>query len=155
MIEFVVVACLTFFVGSLPYIVEDPLVIYRQVFGYRSVAGRWGVTRFLIGFADTQGLSHFSMRLFEPATTCLLAVFAAFSIQMNRKVPKPPLYVQVGTIMFLFMSFTFGYGHNYLPWLDPFAALAISTALLYYSASGTLLVLCTLSTTMRGRDGWM
>ena len=60
---------------------------------------------------------------------------------MNRKVPKPPLYVQVGTIMFFFMSFTFGYGHNYLAWLDPFAALAISTALLYYSASGTLLVL--------------
>jgi len=140
-VEFVVTACLTFFVGSLPYILEDPFVIYQKVFGYRSVAARWGVTRFLAGFADIPGFVSFFNAFVRLGNYVLLAVFAAFSIQMNRKVPKPPLYVQVGTIIFLFMSFTLGYGHNYLPWLDPFAALAISSALLYYSASGTLLVL--------------
>lgn len=140
-VEFVVAACLTFFVGSLPYIIEDPFVIYRQVFGYRSVAARWGITRFLAGFADAPGFVSFFNAFVRVGNYVLLAAFAAFSIQMNRKVPKPPLYIQVGTIMFLFMSFTLGYGHNYLAWLDPFAALAISTALLYYSASGTLLVL--------------
>jgi len=139
--EFVGVACLTFFLGSLPYILEDPLVIYRQVFGYRSVAARWGITRFLVGFADTPGFVPFFNAFVRAGNYVLLALFAAFSIQMNRKVPKPPLFVQVGTIMFLFMSFTFGYGHNYLAWLDPFAALVIPIALLYYSASGTLLVL--------------
>ena len=140
-VEFVVVAGLIFFVGSLPYIIQDPLVIYRKVFGYRSVAARWGITRFLAGFADIPGFVSFFNAFVRLGNYVLLAAFAAFSIQMNRRVPKPPLYVQVGTIMFLFMSFTLGYGHNYLAWLDPFAALVIPIALLYYSASGTLLVL--------------
>jgi len=140
-VEFVVIASLIFFVGSLPYIIQDPMVIYRNVFGYRSVAARWGITRFLAGFADIPGFVSFFNAFVRLGNYVLLAAFAAFSIQMNRRVPKPPLYVQVGTIMFLFMSFTLGYGHNYLAWLDPFAALAISTALLYYSASGTLLII--------------
>ena len=139
-VEFVVVACLTFFVGSLPYIIEDPFVIYREVFGYRSIAARWGVTRFLAAFADIHGFGSIFNASVRLGNYVLLAVLTAFSIKMNRKVHKPLLYVQVGTLMFLFMSFTLGYGHNYLSWLDPFAALAISSALLYYSASGTLLV---------------
>jgi Gpi18-like mannosyltransferase len=139
-VEFVVVACLTFFVGSLPYIIEDPFVIYREVFGYRSIPTRWGVTRFLAGFADIHGFASIFFPFVRLCNYVLLAVLTVFSIKMNRKVHKPLLYVQVGTVMFLFMSFTLGYGHNYLSWLDPFAALAISSALLYYSASGTLLV---------------
>jgi len=140
-VEFIVMASLVFFIGSLPYIIQDPVVIYHKVFGYRSVAARWGITRFLAGFADTPWFVSFFNVFVRLGNYVLLAVFAAFAIQMNRRVPRLPLYVQVGTIMFLFMSFTLGYGHNYLPWLDPFAALALSTALLYYSASGTLLVL--------------
>ena len=140
-VEFVVAACLTFFVGSLPYIVEDPFIIYRRVFGYRSVVARWGLTRFLAGFADVRDFDSFFNAFVRLGNYVLLGLLAAFSIKMNRKVPKPPLYVQVGIIMFIFMSFTLGYGHNYLPWLDPFAALAVSTAVLYYAASGALLVL--------------
>lgn len=140
-IEFVVVASFVFFVGSLPYIIQDPVVIYQKVFGYRSVAGRWGVTRFLVGFVDIPWFVSVFNTVVRFGNYVLLAAFAAFSIQMNRRVPRPPLYVQVGTIMFLFMSFTLGYGHNYLAWLDPFAALVIPIALLYYSASGALLVL--------------
>jgi hypothetical protein len=139
-VEFVVVAGLTFFVGSLPYIIEDPFVIYRAVFGYRSVPMRWGVTRFLAGFLDVPGFASIFLPLVRVCNYVLLAVLTAFSINMNRKAQKPRLYIQVGTVMFLFMSFTVGYGHNYLSWLDPFAALAISSALLYYSASGALLV---------------
>jgi hypothetical protein len=140
-VEFVVVASLVFFVGSLPYIVQDPFIIYQKVFGYRSVAARWGITRFLVGFVNIPWFVSVFNTIVRFGNYVLLAAFAAFSIQMNRRVPKPPLFVQVGTIMFLFMSFTLGYGHNYLAWLDPFAALAISTAVLYYSASGALLVL--------------
>jgi Gpi18-like mannosyltransferase len=139
-VEFVVVACLTFFVGSLPYIIQDPFVIYREVFGYRSVAARWGVTRFLAGFADIHGFASIFNAFVRLGNYVLLAVLTAFSVKMNRRVHKPLLYVQVGIVMFLFISFTMGYGHNYLSWLDPFAALAISSAVLYYSASGTLLL---------------
>src|SRR5258705_299936 len=68
-----------------------------------------------------------------------LAYIFYLSVQINHG-QRPPLMVQLGGVVFLFMSFTSGWGANYMAWLDPFPiALGVLPALCYYGASGALL----------------
>lgn len=133
---FIAAAAATFFVASLPFLFESPLLITREVLGYRGFSGRWGWTQALFAAIGPGDLFRWVSRI---GAYLLLGVLAYYAVRMNRGA-KPPLYFQLAFTSFLFMLFTPAWGTNYMPWLDPFAvALGFLPALLYYVASGSLL----------------
>lgn len=133
---FIAAAFATFLIGSTPFLFESPLVITREVLGYRGFAGRWGWTQALFATLGPGELFGLITRI---AAYLLLALVAYYAVRMNRGA-KPSIYFQLAFTAFLFMVFTPAWGTNYMPWLDPFAvALGFAPALLYYLASGSLL----------------
>jgi uncharacterized membrane protein len=135
-LELMAGAASMFLVVSIPYIFQHPLLITREVLGYRGSPGRWGLSIPL--YAYFQGGPIFTVSL-SVLTVALLALIVWFAYQNNRK-NKVPLVLQLGLTVFAFISFTPAWGTNYMAWLDPFAAaLGVFPALLYYLASGVLL----------------
>lgn len=135
--EFFVVAGLIFAMASLPYIVQDPVLIAREVFGYRGFPGRWGWTRGLYYLTQGQGVYNTAVRI---GTYLLFGLIAYRSYKMNRNLRGPSLPLQFGVVVFVFLSLTTGWGTNYMAWLDPFVVLlGFPLALLYYITSGAMM----------------
>jgi hypothetical protein len=133
---FIAAAAATFLIASVPFLFESPLLITREVLGYRGISGRWGWSQALFA---TLGPGEAFLLVTRIATYLLLGVITYYAIRMNRGA-KPPIYFQLAFTAFLFMVFTPAWGTNYMPWLDPFAVvLGFAPSLLYYFASGSLL----------------
>jgi len=133
---FVTAAAATFLITSVPFLFESPLVIAREVLGYRGFSGRWGWTQALFAAIGPGDLFNLITRI---AAYLLLALLTYYAVRMNRGA-KPPLYFQLAFTAFLFLVFTPAWGTNYMPWLDPFpGVLGFAPAVLYYVASGSLL----------------
>ena len=133
---FIAAAVATFLIASVPFLFESPIVIAREVLGYRGFSGRWGWTLALFSFTGPGDVYRLITRI---GAYVLLGVIAYFAVRMNRRA-KPPLTFQLGFTAFLFLAFTPAWGTNYMPWLDPFAVvLGFAPALLYYLVSGSLL----------------
>ena len=133
---FIAAAAATFLIASVPFLFESPLLITREVLGYRGISGRWGWSQALFA---TLGPGEAFLLATRIATYLLLGVITYYAIRMNRGA-KPPIYFQLAFTAFLFMVFTPAWGTNYMPWLDPFAVvLGFAPSLLYYFASGSLL----------------
>ena len=133
---FIAAAAATFLIASVPFLFESPILIAREVLGYRGFPGRWGWTPALFSFTGQGDVFRLITRI---AAYVLLGVIAYYAIRMNRGT-KPSLSFQLGFTAFLFLAFTPAWGTNYMPWLDPFAVvLGFGPALLYYLASGSLL----------------
>jgi len=129
---FFVPALTIFLAASLPYIALDPAIIIREVFGYRSVAGRWGWTRILGVRRGT---------LTSVSGYALLAGIFLVSWAVNKREERKPLFTQLGAAAFLFMALTPGWGANYMAWLDPWViALGLGGTLLYYTYCGALMI---------------
>jgi len=133
---FIAAAAATFLIASVPFLFESPILVAREVLGYRGFPGRWGWTTALFSFTGPGDMFRLITRI---AAYALLGVIAYYAIRMNRGT-KPPLSFQLGFTAYLFLAFTPAWGTNYMPWLDPFAVvLGFGPALLYYLASGSLL----------------
>ena len=133
---FIAAAAATFLIASVPFLFESPLLITREVLGYRGISGRWGWSQALFA---TLGPGEAFLLATRIASYLLLGVITYYAIRMNRGA-KPPIYFQLAFTAFLFMVFTPAWGTNYMPWLDPFAVvLGFAPSLLYYFASGSLL----------------
>lgn len=124
-----------FLVGSLPYIYQDPVFILNRVFGYPSIYGMWGFSRFLSYLLPE---SHWLNLAYENyGKFAIVAVIIAASLRMNLGMKRSPLFMQLGFITFIFMSLTPGFGIQYLAWLIPWVVgLGIAATAIYYSASG-------------------
>lgn len=139
-LQFSVAAAGLWFTASLPYVLQDPVVIARTVFGYGSIYGHWGWTYFLARLLpDTLQYAHAPHDVIGPhavyATVgkcVLLGLVIGFSFWMNRRRRKVPLFIQCGLLITLFLTLTPGFGSQYLVWLMPWvAALAPWTVLAY------------------------
>lgn len=128
------------FIGSTPYLLQDPMLIARAVFGYGSIYGHWGWTYLLARLLpDTLEYAHPPYDLIGPhavyATVgkfVLLGLVIGFSFWMNRRPRKVPLFIQGGLLTALFLTLAPGFGSQYLVWLMPWiAALAPWTVLTY------------------------
>lgn len=135
--EFFVAAGLIFVIASLPYIVQDPVLIAREVFGYRGFPGRWGWTRGLYGVTEGQGVYNVAVRI----GAYLLLAFIVYRSYLMNVERRSSLFLQLGAVAFIFLAFTTGWGTNYMAWLDPFVlVLSFPLALLYYLTSGAMMV---------------
>lgn len=143
-LKFFATAATVFFVGSLPYLVQDPFVIWKTVFGYKSLYGRWGWTRLVVKYVP--GLAPPSVGNLEltgahaliasAGRFLMFACIVGASIWMNLRRQKPPLFLQCALVAFLFLFLTPGFGTQYLAWLVPFmVVLGAWSAGLYYFVS--------------------
>lgn len=126
-----------------PYLFQDPIFILRQIFGYRSLYGHWGLSYFSSRLANRFPALGWVNDAFQFAGSyALLGGIAIFSWWMNRRKPRPRLYSQVGIVFLLFLSLTNGFGVQYLAWLVPWVVgLGALPAAIYFAASGVFLFL--------------
>ena len=126
-----------------PFLLQDPLAVLKQVFGYDSYFGHWGLSYL------TDQTSH-RFPWLEPASTThekygtyfLAASTWALAFWMNRLSPKPRLFSQAGATFFLFLTLSNGFGVQYLAWLAPWVVeLGVVPAALLYASSGVFLFL--------------
>jgi hypothetical protein len=146
--SFAVAAGAVFLTGSLPYIAQDPALVFHRLFGYDPAL----VLYRLFGYAPltaTWGLSQIGS-IFLPkggyevylaaGKAILLLVILWASFWMNWRARKPALFLQCGFIAFLFIFWTPGFGVQYLAWLVPWSAGLNGRRLhCYYALSGAFL----------------
>ena len=134
--KFLLGAAITVAITSLPYVFEDPFFIFIRVFGYGSLYGQWGLSRIFNLLVPHLSPSLVLLQITAGKILVVTAVVAA-SFWMNRRHGRPPLFVQVGFIMFVFMSLAPGFGIQYLAWLVPWVVgLGAGVTITYYLASG-------------------
>ena len=149
-LKFFGMAMAVVFVASLPYLLQDPLVIWKTVFGHRSLYGKWGWTRLVVkyltdippplnGYEELTGVH----RIVEATGRYVMFACIAFaSFRMNLRRHKPPLFLQCGLIAFMFLFMTTGFGIQYLAWLTPWIiVLGARGAGLYYLVSACYITL--------------
>ncbi len=124
-----------------PFLWQDPQQVYNSVFGYRSIAGIWGLSYLTSRLsAWLPSLAGMNASLIEQGPIVLLGACAAAAIYMNAHRRRPRLYAQAGFIFFLFLSVASGFGLQYLAWLAPWVVeLGALPAAIYFVASGLFL----------------
>jgi hypothetical protein len=133
---FLLATVTTFVITSLPYIMEDPFFILVRVFGYSSISGQWEVS-WIFNLLVPQLTSSSTLLLINSGKIVVMAAILAVSLWMNRGCHRPALFVQLGFVMFIFMSLAPGFGIQYLAWLVPWVVGHGTTiTITYYSVSG-------------------
>ena len=148
-LEFVGAAGIIFIVGSMPYLLQDPAIIVKRVFGYSSIYGLWGWSllvkvfypefpRFLHPPYDVVGI-HGTFA--SVGKWVMLGLITAISYRMNSWHRRPFVFHQAGLIVAIFLTFTPGFGYQYLVWLVPFVVgLGLQATVIYYGMAGLFLL---------------
>ncbi|MEO8436559.1 MAG: hypothetical protein ABI596_16805 [Pyrinomonadaceae bacterium] len=147
--KFFAATAAVFFVGSLPYLLQEPGIILKDVFGYNSIYGNWGWTSLMVRLYPEA--PQFARVPFEVigihslfATIgkwIMLAMIVVASVLMNRQKPKPPMFLQCSFIMTIFLALTPGFGSQYVMWLMPWVVILGLWPTIVYYAAGSLYTL--------------
>jgi Mannosyltransferase (PIG-M) len=138
-------AAVFFVVLSVPYILQRPITILRAMFGYSSIYGAWGWTRLVVWISGVEPYVNGNIYHLTDSQALvsafgrysLLVVICVVSFWMNYRSNKPPLFLQCGALLFLFMFITPGYGIQYQSWLIPWViALSLRPVIIYYAVGG-------------------
>jgi len=126
-----------------PFIFHDPHAVIRDVFGYKSGLGHWGLSYLTYRLSLISPVGTMLCTLVEKfGSPVLLLAIAALSWWMNHSAKRPSLYSQIGLVFFVFLAGTSGFGVQYLAWLVPWAVgLGAAPAALYCASSGAFLFL--------------
>jgi len=139
-IVFLASAAVVIVIGWSPYLFRNPADIYRQVFGYSSIYGHWGLT----------WLAAWHMPFFRDSwhdafqrwgAYGSLAIITAAAWMVNRKADRPPVYTQAGAALFFFLAASNGFGVQYLAWLVPWTiGISLISVGFFTLASGAFLL---------------
>jgi hypothetical protein len=154
---------LTFFGASLLFclepLLEAPVSFARNVLGYGSFWGIWGLTYCL----RLTGLREFSKANFlnlSPSqqvimTILKIAIVAAILVLAwrRRKLPPPALFSSIGYAWLIFFVFSPGIAAQYLVWLAPFVLL-LSPGFYAVLVAGSAVFLFALYTLSSGGFPW-
>lgn len=123
--------------GSIPEILQDPLLIWNSLSGYSSTPRMWGFSRLSWALLPDNLYALYSHSM-KPI---MLSALVGLSVWMNWR-KSVPLIFQVACVAFLSLCLMPGFGVQYLAWLVPWTAL-LSTrqAIIFHSLSGLFLVL--------------
>jgi hypothetical protein len=127
-----------FVLASLPYIVRDPILIGKTLMSYSSTPGLWGFSVLSVFFRDNASWGWLFRSYVAGGKILVLAAILCLSVAINLRPNKPPLVLQCGAVVFLFLFLTPGFAMQYLVWLVPWVlALGIWPTLFFYAVSGT------------------
>lgn len=137
---FLVATGATFLVGSLPFLLQDPVFIVKQVFGYGSFSGYWGVSRLLTHYLPPESWAVTAYA--SQGKYVALGAVGIASLWLHRRHRATPLFQQCGLLVFLFLALSPGFGVQYLAWLVPWVVvLGVPATALFYATSGLFLFL--------------
>lgn len=127
---------MVFLVCSIPYLFQEPVFIIKRVFGYGSIYGQWGFSR-LLGSSLPESANWINSAYNQYGKFLVVAIIIGVSIWMNRMSKRPSLFLQLGLVVFVFMTLSPGFGIQYLAWLIPWVVgLGVGATVIYYLASG-------------------
>lgn len=122
-----------FTICSMPFILQDPLIIGRRLLSYGSTYGHWGVSRML----ESNLYAYVSYFLIGKYIALAFIVWTA--AWLNRCTAMP-VFHRFGLTAFLFLAVTPGFGVQYLAWLVPWVVVAgIWQTVGFYFAGGVFL----------------
>jgi hypothetical protein len=107
---------------SLPYLAQEPALIFRSMFGYGSVTGIWGFSL----------VSNFfgAGRVYNPAAKWIALMAAScLPLLMRRR-----LFAQCGLIASSFLFLSPGFGLQYLAWAVPWTPILRRRSIIAYHA---------------------
>lgn len=141
--QFFIGAAIVFVAFSSPYLFQNPVEIWHQVFSYGSIYGVWGISRIAVLIIGPPRFEHppydvvgIHLGIATFLKYLILGLLTAASLKLNSRPKKPSLMVQVGIMISSFLSLTPGFGVQYLLWLVPFVlAAGTRITLLYWFAS--------------------
>lgn len=147
-VQFFVVTSVVILVCSMPFLFQSPGTI-KNVFGYSSIYGVWGITKLLVMLVGTPDYLHWPYDPAGPHSILasvlkwfVVAVIVVASYLMNRGEPKVNLLKQFGFIVAIFLFLTPGFGVQYLVWLVPFVTAAgLRATVIYYFSTTLYLIL--------------
>jgi tetratricopeptide (TPR) repeat protein len=123
-----------------PYLFRDPLPVLRQVVGYQSIYGHWGLSWLAWHLTFFRPAWHDAFQ--HAGAYVVLTVILAAAFFVNRSPARPPLYAQAGASLFFFLAASNGFGTQYLAWLVPWMiGLGIVPVAFFTAASGAFLLL--------------
>ena len=122
-----------------PYLFRDPVSIVHQVFGYQSLYGHWGLTWIASHLTFFRDAWHDAFQNY--GAFVVLAMIAIMAFIVNRRPWRPTLYAQTGMALFFFLTFSNGFGVQYLAWLTPWTVGVGMIAVTFFTlASGAFLL---------------
>lgn len=131
-----------FVLGSLPYLLQDPILIGKTLIGYSSTPGLWGFSVLSVFFRDNANWGWLFRSYAAGGKILVLAAILCLSVVINLRPNKPPLMLQCGAVVFLFLFLTPGFAMQYLAWLVPWVlALGIWPTLVFYGVSAVFVVI--------------
>jgi hypothetical protein len=128
-LKWLVASAVVWFALSLPYMVQEPLLILRSMLGYGSVTGVWGFSL----ISGLLGTGHF----YNPAAKWV-ALLAASCLPL---IMKRRLFAQCGLIAFCFLFLSPGFGLQYLAWTVPWTVLLGRRSMIVYHLVATAFAL--------------
>lgn len=138
-LEFFGAAVLLFVALSSPVVFQAPALLARKLFGYGSSYGLWGLSEIVYSQEADPGSASEVFRTYGRIP--LAAALVVLAWWMNRRGRKAPVFRQVAVITFAFLTFTPGFGPQYLAWLVPFTVLLpLGAAIFQHAACGWFLV---------------
>jgi hypothetical protein len=137
---FLIATGATFLLGSLPFLLQDPVFIVKQVFGYGSFSGFWGVSRLLTHYLPPESWAIEAYA--NQGKYVALAAVGSASLWLHLRHRATPLFQQCGLLAFIFLALSPGFGVQYLAWLIPWVVvLGVPATALFYATSGLFLFL--------------
>jgi len=123
-----------------PYLFRNPADIYRQVAGYSSIYGHWGLTWLAAWhmpfFRDSW---HDAFQRWGAYGSLAIITVAAWAV--NRAPARAPVYTQTGAALFFFLAAANGFGVQYLAWLVPWTiGIGILPTAFFTLATGAFLL---------------
>ncbi len=146
-IGFALSAGLVWLAASFPYLVQDPALVIRGVFGYNPVSGSWGLPE-IAYLLPGETLDRY--RLIGRPLALSVVLLASFWLHFRAR--SATLFASCGLIAFLFVFVISGFGPQYLSWIVPWWVVLPwrKVGWFYIAASLYLIVLYTAWT----RGGW-
>lgn len=136
---FLIAAGAVVIVGWSPYLFRDPAAILRQVIGYQSIYGHWGLTWLVFYIPFFRDSWHEAFQHYGAWVVFAVIIAAAWFV--NRRPLRPSVYAQVGAALFFFLAAASGFGVQYLAWLVPWTVeIGIIPAVFFMLASGAFLL---------------
>ena len=123
------------FVTAFQWLVATPGALWRNVAGYGSATGHWGIGWMIWHVPALRGLPE---RLFdEDGRYGLAVVLVAMAVVLNRGKRRLSLFHQFGILLLAMLTLMPGFGIQYLAWLTPWlATLPWTVVAPYVIASG-------------------
>jgi len=123
----------------MPYLAQEPSLILKTILSYGSGTGLWGFLLFANLLKDTT-LDPLHQAYSVAAKWIALGAVTLLPVVLKRIGARRSLFVQCGTVVFLFLFLSPSFGMQYLAWTVPWtAALGFSAALAYHAAVGGFL----------------